>query len=63
MLRRLAAVATAVAALLGTGSAPAHATSPTFHLISADGFNTATKLGSFRDCDHNDGSRAAYCGA
>lgn len=61
MLRRLAAVAAAVTALLGANAAPAHATAHGFRLVFADGFNQRTPLGSFSGCDHNDGSKAAYC--
>lgn len=60
-MRRLAAVALAVAALLGTAVAPARGAAPTWHLVFADGFNTPTKLGSFSGCDHSDDTPAAYC--
>jgi hypothetical protein len=62
MLRRLAAVAAAVTALLGINATPARAAAPSFHLVFADGFNTPVKAGGFRDCDHNTDTREAYCG-
>ncbi|MFF7190504.1 glycoside hydrolase family 16 protein [Streptomyces sp. NPDC008222] len=62
MLRRLAAVAIAAAALVGINATPTRAaTTPSFHLVYTDGFNTPTKLGAFRDCNHNADTRAAYC--
>ncbi|MGW3196324.1 glycoside hydrolase family 16 protein [Streptomyces sp. NPDC001118] len=63
MLRRAAAVAVAVAALMGVNAASARAAShvPGFHEIFADGFNTPVAKGSFRDCDHNTDTSAAYC--
>lgn len=60
-MRRLAAIAFAAAAMLGSSAAPAHGSSPTFRLIYADGFNTPVKRGSFTDCDHATDTRQAYC--
>ena len=59
MLRRLATVAAMVAALLSTGTAPAHASG--FHYLWSDSLNTPVKLGGFSDCNHNTDTPHAYC--
>lgn len=64
MLRRLAAVTVAVAALMGANAAPASAAAhtPGFHFAWSDSFNQRVPLGGFSDCDHNTDARQAYCG-
>lgn len=61
MLRRLVIVGAAVAALMGVNATPAHGATRGFREVFADGFNTPVKVGSFRDCGHNDDTPAAYC--
>ncbi|MCQ4041078.1 glycoside hydrolase family 16 protein [Streptantibioticus rubrisoli] len=61
-MRRFAVVSLAVLGLLGIFAPPAQARTPGFRLIFSDAFNIPTKLGSFRDCDHNTDTPQAYCG-
>ncbi|MEU0818944.1 glycoside hydrolase family 16 protein [Streptomyces mirabilis] len=61
MLRRLAVVAAAVAALVGVNATPTHAVGGSFHRVLNDNFSWTVPTGAWSDCNHNTDTRQAYC--
>lgn len=61
MLRRLAVVAAALAALLNAGVTPTHAAGSSFHRVLNDNFSWTVPTGAWSDCNHNTDTRQAVC--
>jgi beta-glucanase (GH16 family) len=61
VLRRLAVVAAALAALLNAGVTPTHAAGSSFHRVLNDNFSWTVPTGTWSDCNHNTDTPRAYC--